>query len=223
LVMSFIHTQINKDINFVAKIDKDNIPSIKLFEEKLCFEKRQIIEAFSEVHFSLAASSFDKANYAVVSYKSNDKNLLNLSVHDTVTILSSGPNTSITLLANSLKEFAIAGPALFEAGEPAVSSLLGHSDNIQTIARHLAKASKRFIAVGADSNLSDDTLLTHLTTKAILCTPPAQVRASDYPILSPFDADLSFDSPDALRAFVEKERERRTGNDTKIVAADLLI
>ena len=37
--------------HFIAKISTKNIPSIKLFEEKLGFVKLREIEAFEEVHF----------------------------------------------------------------------------------------------------------------------------------------------------------------------------
>ena len=37
--------------HYIAKISMNNIPSIKMFEEKLDFKRMSVIEAFEEIHF----------------------------------------------------------------------------------------------------------------------------------------------------------------------------
>lgn len=140
---------------FYAKIGAANVASQKLFES-LGFSRVAFVEAFQEHEFEAPRHEFE-LEATPAQYDVGGPTLIEHATSITlgddkflVRVLYYGAKAAFVWVGSAanppvLDALALAGPALFECGQPAATSLLGHAG--LTVAQRLSKSSKRLVLV----------------------------------------------------------------------------
>ena len=213
IFMAYLH-QRKRPQRFVAKIGQQNSPSIALFE-KLGFRFVQKVDAFQEVEYDLLqAPSYhyaectddDSAPGGILAQE------FQVATTDTVidvTLLYYGRKTVLVLCGDSLRAFALAGPAKY-GNDIAATCLCGDSHIAAGMARRLSAKTNRliFVSFGSDDDDDDDVALEAALSRRI---PPSTWL--------PHPATISFDSLDSFSDFTDL-RNALDGGSLGVVEAD---